>query len=98
MYLLSYMIKFVNNKIQPWWQPAIQLFAQISAWIVFPILVALFLGRWLDDRFGKEPMFLLVCVGAAFLITNVGLISQTIKAARKMEAEVQEKNKSKIQK
>jgi len=77
-----------NNLKQIWWQPAIQLFAQVSAWIVLPIVVALFVGRWLDERFEKEPLFLIGCVAVAFVVTVIGLVRETMRAAKKMEDEV----------
>lgn len=76
-----------------WWQPAVVLFTQVSAWIVFPIIIALLLGQWLDRRYGRESFFLLLCIGAAFVITNVGLIVQTVKMARKIKEEDAKINK-----
>ncbi len=80
-----------NKHIEPWWQPAISLFAQISAWIVFPILLALFIGRWLDDRYDREPFFILLCVGLAFAVTMFGLIKQTAAAMKKIDKANKEK-------
>ena len=70
-----------------------EFFAQISGWIVFPIIMALFLGRWLDDKYDRSPMFLLICVGVAFVITNVGLLLMTLKAAKRIEKEAKESKK-----
>ncbi len=86
----------MKNQIKKtWWQPAMEIFAQVSAWIVFPIIVALFLGKWLDERYNTEPRYLLICVGVGFVITNIGLIVNTVKSAKKMQAEDQ--NKKEIQ-
>ncbi|OGF36829.1 hypothetical protein A2482_03310 [Candidatus Falkowbacteria bacterium RIFOXYC2_FULL_48_21] len=81
-----------DNLKQIWWQPAIQLFAQVSAWIVLPIVVALFVGRWLDERFDKPPTFLISCVMIAFGITCFGLVRETVRAAKKMEEEAKVKS------
>jgi len=75
------------------WAAAIQLFAQVSGWIVLPIISALFLGRWLDERYDKEPMFLLSCLAIAFVLTNVGLVKQTLSAMKKMDKESENKKK-----
>lgn len=77
-----------------WWRPAMELFAQISGWIVFPIFIALFLGKYLDARFDRAPMFLIICVSVAFAITLVGMIRQTLKAAKKMEEQIKSDKKS----
>jgi len=95
MKVLPFMADKSHNLKEVWWQPAIHLFAQVSAWIVLPIIAALFLGRWLDKRFEKEPMFLIGCVVVAFAVTCVGLMRETVRAARNMEEQVQrEKLKS----
>jgi len=78
-----------TDKKQIWWQPALELFAQISGWLVVPIVAALFLGKWLDRRFDTEPFLFLGCLAAAFIITMIGLIKQSISAMKKMEKESQ---------
>lgn len=71
-----------------WWRPAMHLFAQISAWIVGPIVVALFLGAWLDDKYNDgQSFYFYICIAVAFLITNIGLVINVIKAAKTMEKE-----------
>ena len=76
-----------NTNKQAWWQPALELFAQISGWLVIPIVAALFLGRWLDQRFDTEPFLFLGCLGIAFVVTMVGLIKQSVSAMKKMNKE-----------
>lgn len=87
-----------DNLKEVWWQPAIHLFAQVSAWIVLPIIAALFLGRWLDERFAKEPIFLISCVAIAFAVTCFGLVRETVRAAKKMEEEAVTKGQGKKEK
>jgi F0F1-type ATP synthase assembly protein I len=70
---------------EPWWQPAIKLFVQVSGWIVGPVLIAVFFGRWLDEHFHTEPWLLLGCVAVAFAITNIGMIKQVKKYSADME-------------
>jgi len=84
-----------DNLKAVWWQPAIHLFAQVSAWIVLPIIAALFLGRWLDERFDKEPLFLVSSVAIAFGITCIGLVRETVRAAKKMEEEAKQGKREK---
>ncbi|MFA6256847.1 MAG: AtpZ/AtpI family protein [Candidatus Paceibacterota bacterium] len=58
----------------PWWKPGVQIFSQISTWIVFPIVGALVLGKMLDKKFGTEPVIFLVLAGLGFLITSYGMV------------------------
>lgn len=54
--------------------PFLFMFAKMSGWIAFPVLSAIILGRWLDRKYGTEPWLFLLCVGAAFLISMIGLV------------------------
>jgi len=62
-----------NNNKEVWWKPAVQLFAQVSTWIVAPIVLALVFGKMLDTRYGTKPIIFLVLAGLGFLITCVGM-------------------------
>ena len=42
---------------QAWWYPALQMFSEMSAWIVGPLLLALLLGKYLDKIFHTKPWF-----------------------------------------
>lgn len=74
-----------NKRNKLWWEPALELFGQMAGWLVFPILVAIFLGKWLDQKFGTDPELYFLCVGISFIITMVGLIRYSIKAMKKMD-------------
>ncbi|KKQ80340.1 MAG: hypothetical protein UT02_C0011G0013 [Parcubacteria group bacterium GW2011_GWC2_38_7] len=78
-----------------WWQPAIEVFVQVSGWIVFPLLIGIYLGRWLQDKWGHEPWIYISCVAVAFVITNVGLIFIILKAAKQMQKVVDESKEQK---
>jgi len=80
-----------NEKV--WWQPAIEVFAQISSWIVLPLLIAIFLGKWLQGKWGHEPWIYIGCVAIAFILTNVALVRIALQAAKKMQTIVDESEK-----
>ncbi len=64
-----------NEKKQGnWWKPAVEIFTQISGWIVGPIVVALVFGKMLDNHYDTKPIIFLVFVGISFLITCVGMV------------------------
>ncbi len=67
-----------------WWQPAIMMSAKLSAWVAGPIIIALYLGKWLDKKYDSAPKLLLLCVGLAFITSMVGLIKNTITEAKKI--------------
>lgn len=67
-----------NKSKTPWWQAGLQLFLRLSAWIVFPIIVAVFAGGYLDNIFHTGPWLSFVAATGAFIfsivkIVNIGL-------------------------
>ncbi len=83
---------FKNQKA--WWQPAVIMFARMSAWIAIPVISALFLGRWLDKKYNTEPIFFLAIVGFAFLISIFGLVKIVKEEYRKIEDGVKKGDKN----
>ena len=63
----------MNNGGVPWWKPGIQIFSQVSIWIIVPILVALFAGKSLDAHFGTKPIIFLFLAGIGFLFSCFGI-------------------------
>jgi F0F1-type ATP synthase assembly protein I len=75
----------------PFWQPALLMFSRLSGWIVGPIILAIFLGKWLDRRYDTEPWLFLTCVGVAFVISMVGLVKDAMGEIDKFNKEDQNK-------
>ena len=67
------------------WIKGLALFYRVSGWIVFPVLAAVFIGRWLDEKYGKEPWLFLTSIGIAFIITCVGITKEAFKAIKDAE-------------
>ncbi|MFO7806853.1 MAG: AtpZ/AtpI family protein [Candidatus Moraniibacteriota bacterium] len=67
------------------WAKNLVLFYKLSGWIVFPVLLAIFVGKWLDDKYEKEPWLFLTSVGIAFIITCVGIVREALKAIKDIE-------------
>ena len=61
------------NSEGPWWKPGMQIFSEISTWIVIPIVLALIFGKMLDTRYGTKPVIFLVFAGLGFLVTCLGI-------------------------
>lgn len=78
--------KNANNSIEgvrsenpsDWWKPGIMVFVKVSTAIALPIIVALFVGKYLDTKFGTTPWMFL---GLTFIAFGVSLFSiwKTIK-------------------
>lgn len=72
------------------WEPAIQIFASVSVWIAGPIIVALFVGKWLDKKYESEPWLFLASIGSAFIISSYGIVRLTMNYLKKLDKELQE--------
>lgn len=75
-----------NNKQgeKAWWQEGMVVFAQVSGWIAGPIIAALFIGAWLDNKFQTGTFYFYVCIAVAFVVSNVGLVLGVIKYNKKI--------------
>lgn len=73
-----------------WWQPAIAMFLKLSVWIAVPVIIALYLGKWLDNRYETDPWLFLTCIGLAFIVSMVGLIRSTLTEYKKIERDSKE--------
>ena len=62
-----------DKKIGPWWKPAMQIFGDVSTWIVVPIVCALVFGKMLDAHYGTKPVIFLIFAGLGFLVTCFGM-------------------------
>jgi F0F1-type ATP synthase assembly protein I len=78
-----------------WWQPAIMIFLKFSVWIFVPVLAALFIGKWLDKRFGTDPWLFLGLIAFAFAISMFGIIKGTSEEYKKIEGEEKDKSSNK---
>jgi F0F1-type ATP synthase assembly protein I len=76
-----------QNQNIPWWQPGMQLFAKLSGWIGGPIIIAVFVGKFLDRKYGTEPWLFLATVGISFVISMVMLIKIGFEEFKKIETE-----------
>ncbi len=75
--------KQINNK--PWWEPAVEIFSQVSGWIAGPIVFALILGKYLDGRFHTKPWIFLGLTTLAFIISSFGIVKVVSRYMKKIE-------------
>jgi F0F1-type ATP synthase assembly protein I len=85
----------MENKKENWWQKPVLLFAELSSWIAFPVLMAVFIGKWLDQRYGTKPWLFLVTVAVAFVISTIGIVKNAVKNIKSIEQEEKNNNKDK---
>ena len=74
-----------NNSNSPWWKPAVQIFSQVSTWIIVPIILALIAGKALDKHFGTDPWIFLGLTGVSFIISCFGIVRVVRKYMKDIE-------------
>ena len=82
-----------NKPQKPWWQAGMVVFTEVTGWIAVPILIALFLGRYLDEKNNSEPWFYLGLTGVAFVVSSIGIVIVASKYIRQIERENKNKQK-----
>jgi F0F1-type ATP synthase assembly protein I len=75
------------NVQAPWWQPGLILFLKLSSWIAGPIVISLFLGKFLDRQFGTDPWIFLGLTAVAFLFSTAAIIYTYTKELKRIEQE-----------
>ncbi len=81
-----------SGEPKQWWQPAVNLFGQVTGLIVIPIVAALYGGRALDRKFQSEPVFFLGLTVLAILISTVAIVRISSRYMRDIEREARKKN------
>lgn len=79
---------------KPWWQDSVSLFMQLSGWIGIPVILGVFLGQWLDNKYGTKPWLFLGTVGLAFVISTIGIVKEATAAMKKIDEDNKKKNES----
>lgn len=74
---------------------ALRVLANITAWIAGPVIIGIFLGKWLDNHFHTEPLLLLVTIGFCFIVSMYGLVQNALKEFKKIEKDVEKEKEDK---
>jgi F0F1-type ATP synthase assembly protein I len=62
-----------KSTMDTWWQKGLQLFLRLNSWIVFPIIIAIVVGKYLDKIFGTSPWLISISIVIAFVISMIML-------------------------
>lgn len=71
---------------------ALALMSEVTGWIVAPLVISLFTGKWLDQQYHTGPWWFLGLTALAFAITCIGLVRM---AQRFIKQTAQEADKQK---
>jgi F0F1-type ATP synthase assembly protein I len=74
-----------NTKKISKWMIGIALFTKVSAWIVGPIIVALFLGKYLDTKYSTEPWIFITLFVVSFIISMTMITKISLNYIKKVD-------------
>ncbi len=83
------------NKDGVWWEPAVEIFTQVSGWIAGPIILAMIVGKVLDNHYNTKPWLFIGFSGLAFIISSYGIVKAVTKYMKKFSSETEDKNELK---
>ncbi len=75
----------MKEKDKSTWSIGLYLFSQLTAWIAGPIILAVIVGKWLDNKYNTGPWLFLICIFIAFILSNIGIVKQSLKSMKKIE-------------
>lgn len=58
-----------NIKDAPWWRDGVIIFAKVSAYIAVPVILASYIGMYLDKKYDTGNLMFLCSVALAFILT-----------------------------
>ncbi len=77
-----------QKKESIWKGTYIKVFAEISAWIVGPVLISALVGNYLDAKFSTTPWILGVGLALSFTVSMIAIV----KIAQKYDKDIDKKD------
>ncbi|HLP86253.1 MAG TPA: AtpZ/AtpI family protein [Candidatus Paceibacterota bacterium] len=71
-----------KNIKKPWWRDGVIIFTKVSAYIAVPVILASFIGKYLDNKYNTGSLIFYVSIAIAFLCT-IYMIWKEMKAYKK---------------
>jgi F0F1-type ATP synthase assembly protein I len=84
----------MDNKNIAWWKPGLVIFSKVSASVAIPIVLALFIGKYLDKKYNSEPWIFLGLTAIAFIISIFSIWRNVKKYIDDLEKKEKEKRES----
>lgn len=69
----------------PWWRDGIIAFLKVSVSIALPIIIALYLGKYLDTKYNSEPWIFLGLTFVAFAISLFSIWRNMLKYMKEID-------------
>ena len=80
-----------QKDVSPWWRDGLISFIKVSASISIPIIIALYLGNYLDDKYNTKPWIFLGLTFIAFIISLLFIYINMMKYIKEIESKSKNK-------
>lgn len=80
-----------GNDKNYWLQIGLKMFAESAGWVALPVIGALYLGRWLDNKYDSAPLYFLGITIFAFIISSIGIGMVGVKYMKMVEKDEKER-------
>ncbi len=84
-----------DNEKHAWWRPSLIIFSKISVWIIGPVIVAVVLGKFFDNKFHTQHLFFIVLMVLSFTLSIYKIVKETSKQIKNIEIDIENKKKIK---
>ena len=68
----------------------------MSGWIAVPVIIALYVGKYFDDKYNTEPWIFIITIALAFIVSIIGISKIAVRYVRKITEESINKKSNKI--
>ncbi len=75
------------NVKEVWWRSGLEIFYKVSGYIVIPVVLALILGKALDNYFNTKPWIFLGLTGVAFIVSSYSIVYTVSRYMKSIEKE-----------
>ncbi len=82
-----------NKEDKIWWRRGLLAFAEATGYIAFPVIGALYLGQYLDNKYETGSFYFLLITGIAFIISCLGIARVGLKYLKDIDKEIKEKDR-----
>lgn len=77
-----------------WLSVGLKIFAESTGWIAFPVIGALYLGKYLDNQQHTGHLYFFGLTGLAFIVSCVGLGMTGVKYMKMIDRQEKEQKKN----
>lgn len=61
-----------TNKNNDWWRPVMMFYVKTTSWIIFPLALAVFTGKYVEKSIGSQALSFVFVLGG-FVVTCLGI-------------------------